>query len=305
MATRENDPEVSAIIATYNMGQFLDNAIQSVLSQSCPNLELLVIDDGSTDNTREVVASFETDSRLRYYWQPNSGQTRAKNVGINLSRGRFIAFCDADDQWTTDKIQLQLPAFNGSEQIAVVYSRSHKIDTDGLLIVNGENLRSFPSGKVTQQLFIENFVCFGTAMIRRNCLFDTGVFDETLRMGIDWDLWLRLSTKYEFCYVDAVTYLYRVWPGQMSRNWRGRYENCFNIMQDFLEKYPGFVSKKTISEAWAHTYTSRGRIRSYQSGEHFRAMIDIIKATHHLPSYWPAWRLIGRILLNFLGYRKP
>src|SRR5262245_31985955 len=106
------------------MGQYLSDAIRSVLEQSQPNLELLVIDDGSNDNTKNVVANFENDARLRYYWQTNSGQTRAKNFGISLARGSFLAFCDADDQWTTDKLERQLPAFDEIGRVAVVYSRN-------------------------------------------------------------------------------------------------------------------------------------------------------------------------------------
>ena len=127
----EDKPLVSVVIATYNMGQYLADAIRSVLDQTRPNLELLVIDDGSTDNTRDVVAGFEADARLRYRRQPNSGQARAKNVGIALARGRFIAFCDADDLWTTDKLERQLHAFDDAGRVAVVYGRNRKIAADG------------------------------------------------------------------------------------------------------------------------------------------------------------------------------
>lgn len=291
----EKVPEVSAIIATYNMGQYLADAIRSVLGQSRSNLELLVIDDGSTDNTREVVASFQSDPRLQYYWQPNSGQTRAKNVGINRARGVFVAFCDADDLWTTDKLELQLPAFDDAGRVAVVYSRHRRIDTDGVSLVHAEDSASLPSGQVTQQLFIENFVSFGTATIRLSYLKDMGGFDEALRMGIDWDLWLRLSTRYEFRFVDAVTCLYRVWPGQMSRNWRSRYEYAFRIMEHFLAEHPGVVPAATVNEAYAHCYVQRGRLRAKLDGEYVNAIRDIFRALRYRPCYLLAWKSFLRV----------
>lgn len=288
-------PLVSVVIATYNMGQYLADAIRSVLEQSRPNLELLVIDDGSTDNTREVVDSFEGDTRLRYHWQPNLGQARAKNVGIGLACGRFIAFCDADDLWTTDKLERQLPAFDDCGRVAVVYSRNRKVDADGLPLASPYNSTHLPSGQVTQQLFIENFISFGTAVIRRSCLEDVGVFDEAQRMGIDWDLWLRLSTKYEFRYVDAVTYLYRIWPGQISRNWQGRYEHAFRIMERFVAEHPGAVSAATVNEAYAHCYVQRGRLRAELDGEYLNAIRDVLHALRYRLHYLPAWRSFVKI----------
>jgi glycosyltransferase involved in cell wall biosynthesis len=288
-------PLVSVIIATYNMGQYLADAIRSVLEQSRPNLELLVIDDGSTDNTREVVNSFKEDTRLRYHWQPNSGQTRAKNVGVSLARGSFIAFCDADDLWTADKLERQLPAFDDKGRVAVVYSRNRKVDENGMPLANSHNLTPLPSGQVTRQLFIENFVSFGTAIIRRSCLEEVGGFEEAHRMGIDWDLWLRLSIKYEFRYVDAVTYLYRIWPGQISRNWRGRYEHAFRIMKRFIAEHPGAVPTATVNEAYAHCYAQRALLRAELDREYFNAVGDIYNSLKYRPLYLPAWRTFVKI----------
>jgi glycosyltransferase involved in cell wall biosynthesis len=295
-------PLVSVVIATYNMASYLPLAVRSVLAQTYENIELLIIDDGSTDGTRKAVKPFLDDPRVKYRVQENKGQAAAKNHGIRESRGEFVAFCDADDMWTPEKLEWQLPHFDGAERVGVVYGRVAVIvDDSGEIRPDGP--RECYSGRVTAQLFRNNFVPFGTAIVRRQCLEEMGVFDERYRMGIDWELWLRISTRYEFRFVDAVVYLYRIWPGQMSGNWRGRYEYCFRIMQDFLTSYSGILSKEAIAEAWADTYANRGRIRSYH-GEHIQALMDIVHAINHLPTYWPTWRLIGRVLLNACGYRK-
>src|SRR5262249_37100539 len=225
------EPLVSVVIATYNCAAYLGQAIDSVLAQTYRNVEVLVVDDGSTDDTAAVLARYMSDPRVHVHRQTNAGQTSAKNRGIAAARGEFVGFCDADDAWLPDKLAVQIPAFARSERIAVVYSRATTITPDGKPIQAGPRPVPYVSGRITADLFKSNVVPFGTAVVRRSCLIEMGAFDERYRMGIDWELWLRLSTRYEFLFVDEITYLYRIWPGQMSTNWRGRYDAAFEIMR--------------------------------------------------------------------------
>jgi glycosyltransferase involved in cell wall biosynthesis len=293
----ESIPEVSVIIATYNMGQYLPLAVRSVLGQTRANLELHVVDDGSTDDTAEAMQEFAGDPRVHYHWQPNAGQTKAKNLGIARARGAFIAFCDADDLWTADKLAVQMPLFDRSAKVGVVYARKRQIRPDGSLGQPAPAAAAF-EGVVTNDLFRCNFVPFGTAIIRRQCLDEFGAFDEQYRMGIDWELWLRLSTRYEFAFADQVTYLYRVWPGQMSRNWRGRYEHEFRIMRDFLRKHPGLIPAAVVREAYAFTYARRGHMRTLVDRQYLQGFKDACRSVFYLPTYAPAWRMLGRNTLR-------
>jgi glycosyltransferase involved in cell wall biosynthesis len=293
------------VIATYNMAQFIGDAIDSVLGQTLRDLEIHVVDDGSTDNTRAVVESYMIDPRVRYHWQPNQGQTRAKNYGVSVAIAPFVAFCDADDRWTADKLVLQLPAFDAEGRVAVVYGRSRRVAADGnsIEIQRGET-HLLPSGVVTEALFVSNFIPFGTAIVRRACLSAVGAFDETYRMGIDWELWLRLSTRYEFRFVDAVVYLYRVWPGQMSNDWRGRYEHAFRIMASFLENYPKQIPRDVARLAYAGCYTQRARLRSELERDLLGALADLGRALSYSPFQVTAWKSIGRVLLNAVWPRR-
>jgi glycosyltransferase involved in cell wall biosynthesis len=300
MTADSSRPAVSVVIATYNMARYLGEAIASVLGQTMDDLDVHVVDDGSTDNTRELVARFAGDPRVHYYWQSNAGQTRAKNCGIRNSRGALLAFCDADDMWRTDKLERQCALFDDAPEVGVVYSRCVKLLETGAQIEAAEPLY-FPSGRVTAELFKYNFVPFGTAVVKRTCFDRLGDFDERYRMGIDWELWLRLSTQYEFRFLDAITYVYRVWPGQMSSNWRGRYEHCFRIMDDFLSRHPRAVPKHVVREAWAHSYVERARVRCLQAGEHGRAVLDVMRALQYKPGYLRAWKSLGRIGLTVAG----
>jgi len=286
-------PLVSVVIATYNSGTYLREAIESVLRQSVGELELLVIDDGSTDGTSGLVKSIG-DARLSYFWQANAGQTAAKNHGLRRANGRFVGFCDGDDYWYPDKLELQLPLFEKSSLTGVVYSPADTIDEHGQPLPSV--IPAYYRGDVTNELFLTNFVPFGTALVRRECLDRVGSFDDALAMGIDWDLWLRISAHYHFDYVPRATYAYRIWSGQMSKNWRGRYTNAFRIMDKFTRSNPGKIPPSIKRFAFASTYSNRARARMH---EHPVAAIS--DASHGLvlsPLDLYSWKTLGRTVVN-------
>lgn len=288
-------PLVSVVIATYNMGQYLPEAVDSVLAQTWKNLELIVVDDGSEDDTEKRMEAYSKNSCVRYIKTKNQGQPKAKNRGLEEAKGQFIAFCDADDFWAPNKLNYQLPYFS-DPNVGVVYSEVSYIDESGNLIQKPQPY-SRHSGDVTEYLILKNFVPFGTAVIRRQCLEKNGKFDEQLPMGIDWDLWLRYSIDWEFKYIKERTYTYRIWPGQMSKNYRGRYENAFNILEKFLGTYPKKVPKKLVSRAWADMYVSRGMAIAVAENTFVEPLKDILVGLRTDSTYWPAWRSLAKLIL--------
>lgn len=291
-------PLVSVVIATYNMGQYLPEAVDSVLAQTWKNLELIVVDDGSEDDTEKRMEAYSKNSRVRYIKTKNQGQPKAKNRGLEEAQGQFIAFCDADDFWAPNKLNYQLPYFS-DPNVGVVYSEVSYIDESGNLIQKPQPY-SRHSGDVTEYLILKNFVPFGTAVIRRQCLDNNGKFDEKLPMGIDWDLWLRYSIDWEFKYIKERTYTYRIWPGQMSKNYRGRYENAFNILEKFLGTYPKKVPRKLVSRAWADMYVSRGMAIAVAENTFVEPLKDILVGLRTDSTYWPAWRSLAKLILRRL-----
>ena len=299
-------PLVSVVIATYNMGRYVAEAIRSVQAQTVTDLEIHVVDDGSTDETRTIVSALLADRRVHYHFQQNAGQTRAKNTGLKHSRGQYIGFCDADDLWLPNKLELQLPAFGTDPEVAVVYTRSQPIDQAGELLP----APAFPeyTGRITEQLFLENFIPFGTALVRADAIERHGGFNERYRMGIDWELWLRLSIHYRFNFVPERTYLYRIWEGQMSSNWRGRYDACFRIMDEFRREYPEFVPRATVRKALAHSYANRARARADISRDYGGAIADCAAAVRHGLSPISAARFLLRCAaqsMNLLSAGRP
>jgi glycosyltransferase involved in cell wall biosynthesis len=289
-------PLVSVVIATYNMAQYLQKAVDSVLAQTWENLELIVVDDGSTDDTAQVMKAFKDNARVRYLPTENQGQPRAKNTGISSAKGEFIAFCDADDLWSPKKLAIQMPCFQ-NPKVGVVYSEVSYIDKNGTALEK-EIPYERHSGHVTEHLVIKNFVPFGTAVIRQACVKKNGAFDVDLPMGIDWDLWLRYSMDWHFHYAPEVTYIYRIWPGQMSKNYRGRYENAFRILSKFIAANPGAIPAKLKARAWSDMYLSRGMNVASGDRTFWEPMKDLLIALRYDWTYMPAWKSVAKLLLR-------
>lgn len=287
---------VSVVIATYNMGHYLPQAVQSVLGQSYGNVDVQIVDDGSTDDTPAIVGRWDNHPRVCVHRQTNGGQARAKNQGVALSRGPFVAFLDADDVWLPQKLARQMPLFQGRPEVGVVYSDYECMDGEGRPLPKGPT--HMHRGRISGALLVENFVSFPTAVVRRECLERHGVFDETLGMGIDYDLWLRLSAHYQFDFIADPTVRYRIWAGQMSKNYRKRYESGIRIMQNFLDNNPGAVNRAVARRAWAHTYTGRGNSTLWQEKNRRAAFEDYLRALSFRPTYWPAWRSMLRSLVT-------
>lgn len=285
---------VSVITATYNMAEHVAETVEAVLAQDYGNLEAIVVDDGSTDSTRDVLDRFRSDPRVRIIRQENAGQTRAKNRGVEESRGEFVAFCDADDVWRADKLSKQIPRFE-DPRVAVVFSDIVCIDGQGGELDIPPMRRS--EGKVAGALLIDNFVPFPTAVVRGSVLDEMGGFDEHLSMSIDYDLWLRIAVDHEFAYVREPLAYYRIWAGQMSKNTGERLDNFFRLLERYLRRHPDVATRREIDRAWAHVHVTRGSWHS-DEGRRSEAWSDLSTALRLDPMDRRLWRSLARFLLK-------
>lgn len=276
-------PKVSIVITCYNYERFVAAALRSALGQSFQDIEVILVDDGSTDGSEEQICSFLSDQRLRYIKQANRGQAKAKNRGVQESSGAYVAFLDADDQWVHDKLEKQIPLFNDPE-IGVVYSRANYIDENDNLLdfsLTDEFLQP-RHGKVTDYLYMNNFVPFSSSVVRRECLEHLGAFDESLPMGIDWNLWLRLSTLYQFTFIDEPLLRYRLGhSGQMSKNAETRHRCSDTIMSQFMQQHPDAICKELQHKALAYTYCNR--VEYYCGRDPFKSLLLSLKAVRLSP----------------------
>ncbi len=192
-------PTVSVIIPTYNRKDFVQEAIDSVLAQTYEDYEIIVVDDGSTDGTVDVLQA-RYDNRIRLLWQENRGESAARNRGIGISSGCYVALLDSDDRWLPQKLERQIAVMDGDQTVGMTFSQAWLTDEYAKPIGHAPLGNSLQEGEVTfQSLLEENIVAAGgsTAMISRDVLYRIGGFDESIRYGEDWDLWLRISAKYK------------------------------------------------------------------------------------------------------------
>jgi glycosyltransferase involved in cell wall biosynthesis len=193
-------PQVSAIIPTYNRKRYVQLAIDSALTQTYPNLEVIVVDDGSTDGTEAALAGYA--EKIRYIKQENQGESVARNVGIYASQGEYIALLDSDDLWKPDKVERQLEFLQNNPDIGLVSCHVGVINEHGTVVTGGPVHPEQKSDRVSlENLVLDSPVHASTILLHRQSLDDVGVFDTTIRYGEDWDLCLRLASKYQIGFI--------------------------------------------------------------------------------------------------------
>jgi len=262
-----NYPKVSVIIPTYNRQKLLPKAIKSVLNQTFKNFELIIVDDGSTDNTKEIIKEFQKrDPRIKYIWQENFGAPAGpKNTGIKNSKGEYIAFLDDDDEWLPEKLEKQIELFE--DNIGFVGCNILIVDQISQL------LKKFKMPEYPYKIFFEKLLggdftfTSSIVVVKREVLDEFGFFDENLKFGDDWDLWLRISKKYRFAFVPDFLVKYYIHQGSTMPHLHPEkeakeFEYIFSKYQKDYRRYPVIYSmhlRKLASRYCASGKLNKGR----------------------------------------------
>ena len=213
-------PLVSVVIPTYNRAGYLREAIESVRAQTFGDWELLIVDDASTDGTRELVESYAQQSpHIRYLWQDNRERAAARNAGIRAAQGQYVALLDSDDVWLPQHLERCLEEFRGCPEAGVVYSGSYFVDADGR-IVGRQRLRR-PQGTLAEQMVAtyNSGGCNASSCVAQRYVFSrVGVFNEDplLSGSEDWELWVRLAAQAIFRTTRVHTVHVRLHRGMSS-----------------------------------------------------------------------------------------
>ena len=251
-------PTVSVVMAAKNYASFLPEAVESLLAQTFADWELVIVDDGSIDATPAVVRPYLADSRIRYFRSDVLGQSRAKNLGIGFSRGAFLAFLDADDAWFPTKLAEQVDLLHSHLAVGVTYTQRELIDETGKSL--GFRTETLPGGWVLPQIFLQNFVCFSSALVRREVFDSVGVFDPALDLSIDYDLWLRAAAHFEFRPIQKVLVKYRTGHGNLSKKLADRVATALGIMNRAVYRRCIDVRKRVVAEGYASTCQTLGYV---------------------------------------------
>jgi glycosyltransferase involved in cell wall biosynthesis len=213
-------PLVTVAIPTYNRAAYLPDAIESVLVQTLRDFEVIVLDDGSTDETEAVVTPYL--ERVRYVRQANEGRSAARNAAVRIARGEFVAFCDSDDRWFPDRLERQIAAFSDDPALGMVHGQVELIDAQGgplpeQTAAHREIFSAAHRKPVTYAGYAWECRCLSSTILVRRAVFDeVGLYDPALLLD-DYDLYLRLALAFEVSFLDGPPLAqYRLHPGQMT-----------------------------------------------------------------------------------------
>lgn len=230
---------ISVIIPTYNSEKYILECVYSVINQTHKDIEIIVIDDGSIDNTEKKLENLIKDGKIIFYKKNNGGPASARNLGIRKSSGDYIAFIDADDVWTENKIENQIDLIRKNNEPVVIY-------TD-IFYINKEREREYDiyQGLIYEKLLKSNFITNSSVIIDRRIIRDVGLLNESEEMfGIeDYEYWLRISKKYKFVFLNKKLTGYRIHANQINSHTK-KYQISNLLLKELIDNFP---SKNTFS----------------------------------------------------------
>jgi glycosyltransferase involved in cell wall biosynthesis len=284
---------------TFNRRPLIGRAIASALDQTYRQLELIVVDDGSTDGTEALVASLR-DPRIVYRYQENRGQSSARNAGLRLARGEFVAFLDSDTTWAGSMLERLVGVLTRHPEAELAYGFSVRPDARRTASIRAPSL---PSGWVTRQLLQRNFVCSNSVVLRKGLLARTGLFDESLRSAEDYDLWLRASVAGRFRYDPTLCAYDPLTPGSVSTDLPRNFAANERILRRFFDTNPDHDTVWLRRTTWGRFYAGTSKQWS-GAGNHRAALKDAVRSVVSAPWLAAAYRALISAIAGSVRRRR-
>jgi glycosyltransferase involved in cell wall biosynthesis len=300
-------PRVSVIIPTYNHAQYIGRAINSILGQTFKDFEIIVVDDGSTDSTKDIVSSYPNP--VKYLRQDNRGPSTARNAGITASRGEFVAFLDSDDYFMKRNLEIKMSFLESNPRADWIYSDWQYVDDEGSPVKKGSSKFKYSEKKLTGEIFEEllrsrNFISPCTVVIKRSVLEDVGHFDTLIPSQEEYDLWLRISLKYPAYYIDKVLVFVTLHPKSLSTDFTKWVNGNAVIVEKLKDLIPHDFRdrEKLLDKMLADRHTFIGR-HFLQKGQFNEAINEFWQSIKRLPFqkriYWLMCFAIVRSIMRY------
>lgn len=273
---------VSVIIPTYNRATVLGRSIQSVLDQTFQDFELIIVDDASQDDTRDVVNNFNIPNIRYVRHEKNLGPGLARNTGINLAQGEYIAFQDSDDQWLPEKLEKQIRYLDSApSDVGAVYSCLLRMNGSGTVHIPSVKNRRM-EGDIHLDICRGNFIAMPVVLVKKECFARTGLFDDRLNQYEDWDMWIRISKYYHFGFIDEPLVISYFTPGSVNeKGVVSEVQAASSILEKHNEEY---VENKSVM---AYLQFSMGNrlCQTEYIDQGRRYLIKAIKSNPVIPKY--------------------
>lgn len=276
----ERRPKFSVVIPAYNVKDYIADCLNSVLAQSEPDFEVIVVDDGSTDDTAQIVSTFD-DPRIRLVCRENGGLAAARNTGIGAACGELVAFLDADDRWCPEKLAAHRQVFDQDPQVSVSYDLSAFIDINGHR--TGLCMAQTKKPLTHEALLLKNYLGNGsTSVVRANVLAQTGGFDQDLKRFVDHELWVRLTAQgHRFQQIPHRLTEYRV----HSNSFTADTDRMLQGLEAFLTKVATYAPDSVqrlapLARACTHRWMARA---AFVAGDYSKARQQAIQSLSSAP----------------------
>jgi len=297
----EKNPKVSVVIPTYNSAQFIVETLESVFAQTYKDYEVIVVDDGSTDNTKEVLKPYM--SKIRYIYKENGGAASARNVGIKNAQGEYIAFLDSDDLWLPEKLEKQVRYFEKHPQIDMVFADCIRFGEEV-----SNTPRNYTKRLISNDMFVNiwwyNIVPTSTVMVRKSCFEKVGLFDESreLETTEDKEMWLRIAREYKVGYLKEIVTKYRVRTSGYSRS---NIDRAYNSAKLVIDKYWKDVKTRGYTRKFynlkLHRYYLNYGLSLFSIGDSKGAHMKFREALRYNPK---SLKALFWYLITSLNYRS-
>ncbi len=271
-------PTVDVIIPAYNAARYLPAALESVAAQSFEDWQIVLVDDGSTDNTAEVIARFieRFGSKLRYIRQDNRGLPAARNTAIRASTSEFLALLDADDAWLPCRLAESVRVLRERPMAGLAYGLITYIDAEGNPGSTFAGNRGLAEGRIASRIYMRkvDLPC-PTITFRRRCTEEVGLFDESMRATEDRDLWLRIAQRYEVAFIPRVLAYYRLSANSMSTD----AQRMIAAQMRFIRKHYGSAGCGFLARqaSWARIYKQQAD-GLHAQGRRWAALLSSLRA---------------------------
>ncbi|MER3491205.1 MAG: glycosyl transferase family A [Mastigocladus sp. ERB_26_2] len=281
-------PKVSVIIQAYNAMNYLPKILESVLKQTFTDFEVLIINDGSTDNIIEW-ASQITDPRVKLISQENQGQSAARNLGIVLARGDYLAFLDADNLWLPTKLEKQVNFLDKNPEVGLVNTWVALTDEHGK--PTGTVIKTHAEGNVWKQIIeCPTVICGSSPLVRSDCFEKVGLFDKKLSVSADWEMWIRIASRYSFAMIKEPLVFYRQYYNSQSKNCQKLLEDNSAVIEKTFKTVPRelqYIKRRSYGQVYLYLAWRALDNKRYQEAIDFRQ-----QAVANYPQLFFSWNYI-------------
>lgn len=303
-----SEPRISAVITAYNSAKFIAQAIESVLAQTRIPDEILVVDDGSMDETQQVVSTYLESGLVRYIYQDNQGAGAARNTGIQNTTGEFLTFLDADDLWLEDKTQRQEELLRAHPEVALVSGQLFWLD-----LHTGKRWLMLVAHKSTFRgrcdILVNNWIGNPSiVMLRRSALNQVGLFNPALQWGQDWELWIRMVSRFEVKVLPEPMIIYRSHEANLSHmNQQKRLDCLWGISRSAIAAFqPAWLRPVLLMRSWSESAFQRAEVARKVKGSRGKQLAYASLALLSNPFESSGYKLkeLGRALVGERAYRQ-